>query len=79
VAKGVLPKLDQQLRELGWKDNDIGMFKKNFEGAINQGAYVMQTLRSKMGDVHGTKPILKPLVFDCLKWAELILRALMED
>jgi S1-C subfamily serine protease len=29
-----------------------------------------------MGDVHGTKPILKPLVFNCLKWAELMLRPL---
>jgi hypothetical protein len=33
-------------------------------------------LRSNMGDVHGTKPVLKALVFDCLKWAELMLRAL---
>jgi len=45
---------------------------------MNQGAYVIQTLRSNMGDFHGTKPILKPLVFDCLKWIELMLRALKE-
>jgi len=79
VARGVLPKLEQQLRGLGWNDSDIGMFRKNFEGAMNQGAYVMQTLRSRMGDVHGTKPILKSLVFNGLKWAELILRALKEE
>lgn len=75
-TKGVFVALEQELRSLGWKDSDIVLFKKNFEGALNQGAYVMQTLRSKMGDVHGTKPILKPMVFDSLKWAELILRAL---
>lgn len=46
---------------------------------ISQGAYVMQSLRSRMGDVHGTKPILKPLVFDFLKWAELMLRASKKD
>ena len=78
-AKGVFEKLEQDLRCLGWKDSDIPGFKKNFEGALNQAAYVMQTLRSRMGDVHGTKPILKPLVFDSLKWAELIVRALRAD
>jgi len=78
-TKGVLPRLEQELRELGWPDKDIKPFHKNFVGAMNQGAYVMQSLRSGMGDVHGTKPILKPLVFDCLKWAELMLRALTED
>lgn len=78
-AKGVLPRLEQQLRELGWCDDDIKPFRENFKGAMNQGAYVMQSLRSKMGDVHGAKPILKSLMFDCLKWAELMLRALKED
>jgi hypothetical protein len=78
AGSGVIPKLEKDLRELGWNNTGIKMFQKNFEGAMNQGAYVMQTLRSRMGDVHGTKPTLKPLVFDCLKWAELILRALKE-
>ncbi|MDP2267825.1 MAG: hypothetical protein Q8K46_01530, partial [Deltaproteobacteria bacterium] len=78
-ARGVIPKMKQQLRELGWNEQEIMPFRKNFEGAMNQGAYIIQTLRSNMGDVHGTKPILKPLVFDCLKWAELMLRALKED
>jgi len=78
-VRGILPKMEQDLCALGWSDDAIKPFRKNFEGALNQGAYVMQSLRSRMGDVHGTKPILKPLVFDCLKWAELILRALKED
>lgn len=78
VAKGVIPQMEQQLRELGWNEQEIKPFRKNFEGAMNQGAYVIQTLRSNMGDVHGTKPILKPLVFDCLKWAELMLHAIKE-
>jgi hypothetical protein len=76
---GLVPKMERQLRELGWDDGNIKRLCKNFKGAMNQGASVMQTLRSKMGDVHGTKPVLKPLVFDCLKWAELMLRALMDD
>lgn len=78
LAKGVLIELDQQLQSLGWQQNDIVPFHKNLEGALNQGAYVMQTLRSRMGDVHGSKPILRSLVFDCLKWAELIVGSLVE-
>ncbi len=78
-AKEVFEKLEQELRSLGWEDSDIRRFKNNFEGSLNQAAYVMQTLRSRMGDVHGTKPVLKPLVFDSLKWAELIVRALQTE
>jgi hypothetical protein len=74
---GVIPRLESQLRSLGWPDSEIVPFKRNFAGGLNHGAYVMQTLRSKMGDVHGSKPILKPLVFDCLKWAELMLSSLV--
>lgn len=77
-AKGVGPALEEQLRALGWPDAEVVPFKKNFEGALTQGAYVMQTLRSKMGDVHGTKPIIKPLVFDSMRWAELLVRSLSE-
>jgi hypothetical protein len=77
LAKGVLTTLDQQLDELGWPQNEIVPFHRNLEGALNQGAYVMQTLRSKMGDVHGSKPILRSLVFDCLRWAELIVGSLV--
>lgn len=78
AATGVIPKLEQQLQSLGWLREEVVPFKKNLEGALNQGAYVMQTLRSKMGDVHGSKPILKSLVFDCLKWAELVVGSLLE-
>jgi hypothetical protein len=78
LAKGVLTKLDGQLDALGWLKADVAPFKKNLEGALNQGAYVMQTLRSHMGDVHGTKPILRSLVFDCLRWAELLVGSLVE-
>ncbi|SHF19881.1 hypothetical protein SAMN02745206_01527 [Desulfacinum infernum DSM 9756] len=72
----VMDKIKNDLKELGWKEVDI--FVKNLEGSLNQAAYVMQSLRSKMGDVHGTKPTLKPLVYDSLKWASLILRILNE-
>jgi hypothetical protein len=78
-ARNVLPTIEDQLRDLDWEDATLRQFVQNFKGALNQGSYVMQTLRSKMGDVHGTKPILKPLVFDALKWAELLVRTLSTD
>ena len=78
-VKGVFVELEQELRSLSWEDSDITKFKNNFEGSLNQAAYIMQTLRSRMGDVHGTKPVIKPLVFDSLKWAELIVRALQTE
>ncbi len=78
LAKGVLASLDQQLESLGWEKAEVVPFHKNLEGALNQGAYVMQTLRSHMGDVHGSKPILRSLVFDCLRWAELLVGALVD-
>lgn len=78
-AKGVLTELRKQLSELGWGQAEIEPFQKNLEGALNQGAYVLQTLRSHMGDVHGSKPILGPLVFDCLRWAELLVASLTSE
>lgn len=77
-ARGVFIDLDEQLKSLDWHKNDIIPFRKNLESALNQGAYIMQTLRSHMGDVHGSKPILKSLVFDCMRWAELIVGSLVD-
>lgn len=69
-------KLEGELRELGWDTSKIKMISSNFEGSLNQAANVMQTLRSDMGDVHGTKPAVATLAFDSVKWAALLLRAL---
>jgi hypothetical protein len=78
AAKGVLVSLETKLQSLEWSTGDIKLFCRSFEGALNQGAFVMQTLRSHMGDVHGTKPFLRPLVFDSLRWAELIVASLAD-
>lgn len=75
-ACGVFTTLERDLAAIEWADDDIKRFNENLKGSLNQAAYIMQTLRSKMGDVHGTRPVLKPLVFDSLKWAALIIRLL---
>ncbi|EIJ36968.1 hypothetical protein [Thiothrix nivea] len=70
--------VDNQLKSIGWTDSSTSPFNKNFEGSLNQAAYVMQTLRANMSDVHGTKPVLRPLVFDSIKWAEILVRVLSD-
>lgn len=71
--------LGQELQSLGWDRTEISMLTNNLSGSLNQAAYVMQKLRSNMGDVHGTKPVVTALVYDSLKWAALILRILSKQ
>ncbi|MBA5248680.1 MAG: hypothetical protein FE834_03975 [Gammaproteobacteria bacterium] len=68
--------LKQELREIGWSETDISPLLKNLEGSLNQAAFIMQKLRSSMGDVHGAKPVISALVYDSIKWSLLILRIL---
>ncbi len=75
---GVFSAISTELKDIDWKDSGVVPFNKNFEGALNQASYVMQTLRANMSDVHGTKPVLKSLVFDSIKWAQIIVRLLSE-
>ena len=75
-AKGTISVVTKELMDLGWEEVDAVRLSKNVQGALNQGAYVMQTLRSRMSDVHGSKRVMKSLVFDSLKWAALIVRML---
>jgi hypothetical protein len=69
--------LENELHELGWDSKDIKMLMINLSGSLNQAAYVMQKLRSDMGDVHGTKPVISALVYDSIKWSLLLLRLLI--
>jgi len=71
-AVGIFKTVEHDLKDINWVDSGIVPFNKNLEGALNQAAYVMQSLRANMSDVHGTKPVLKPLVFDSIKWAQII-------
>lgn len=64
------------LVSLGWQRKDADMLIHNLKGSINQIGFVLQKLRSDMSDVHGTKPVLKELVYFALKWAEILSRIL---
>jgi hypothetical protein len=53
--------------------------RENLKGSLNQMAFVMQKLRAKMSDVHGTKEVLKPLVLDSLKYAQILIRMMTKN
>jgi len=78
-ATGILDEICDQLSDLGWNEDQLTPFSKNLEGALNQAAYVLQTLRASMSDVHGTKPVLRPLVFDSIKWAQILVRVMTKQ
>jgi hypothetical protein len=78
-AVGVFTAISDQLKDIDWKDSGIVLFNKNFEGSLNHAAFVMQNLRGNMSDVHGTKPVLRPLVFDSIKWAQILVRLLSNE
>jgi hypothetical protein len=69
-------RLQGELTDIGWSEEDARRVVQNTRGAINQGAYVLQKLRSDMGDVHGSHPVVEALVYDSVKWAALTIRLL---
>lgn len=76
-AIGAKENLQNELRDIGWGDSDINPLSSNLDGSLNQAAFIMQKLRSNMGDVHGTKPVVSALVYDSIKWSLLLLRILI--
>ena len=76
-AIGAKDQLIRELQEIGWSESDFKPLSSNLEGALNQAAFVMQKLRSNMGDVHGTKRVVTALVYDSVKWSLLLLRILV--
>lgn len=75
-AKGMDEQVRTELTAIGWEASRADRLADNLRGALNQGANVMQALRSGMSDVHGSKHVVPALVFDSLKWAALIVRML---
>lgn len=76
-AIGAKENLKNELKDIGWDESDVNPLSNNLEGSLNQAAFVMQKLRSGMGDVHGTKPVISALIYDSIKWSLLMLRILV--
>lgn len=71
-GSGKLSALETELVSLGWSESDAALLRKSLAGSLNQASHVMQTLRSRMSDVHGAKPALESVVFDALKLASVL-------
>jgi len=71
-ASGKLTALEAELVSLGWDPKDADLLRKSLTSMLNQAAYIMQSLRSRMSDVHGAKPALESVVFDALKLASIM-------
>jgi hypothetical protein len=71
-ANGAFERLESDLIGIAWDSENARRLAHNLEGSLNQATYVMQSLRSKMSDAHGSKPALEAVVFDSLKWAAII-------
>lgn len=76
-ALRVKDRLIRELADIGWTEPDFKPLSSSMEGSLNQAAFIMQKLRSDMGDVHGTKPVIAALVYDSIKWSSLLLRMLV--
>lgn len=57
---------------LGVPGADAAKITEEWQKATNHAATMLQTLRSKMGDVHGTKSTLRRAAYDAVKWASAI-------
>jgi hypothetical protein len=71
-VSGAFITLEAELSDIGWEKDEAQKLVQNLRQSLNQAAYVMQTLRNRMSDVHGSKPALKAVVFDSLKWSTII-------
>jgi hypothetical protein len=76
-AIGAKDRLISELQDIGWAESDYKPLSSNLDGALNQAAFVMQKLRSNMGDVHGSKPVISALIYDSIKWSLLLLRIMV--
>lgn len=68
----VFGELRTDLIGLGVSEADAAKITEEWQKATNHAATMLQTLRSKMGDVHGTKSALRRAAYDAVKWASAI-------
>jgi hypothetical protein len=73
-----LEKLRTQLMEIGWEERRAEEVCERLRQAINHTTFIMVTLRSRMGDAHGSKPTVDALVFNSIKWAAIVCSMFLE-
>jgi hypothetical protein len=71
-ALKVMDEMQEELITLGWDQSKAKEFVKNLEGSLSQTAKVLESLRSHMGDAHGTKPVVEAMVLNSIRWASVL-------
>lgn len=64
--------MKKELLSLGIPENDASDIVDNFKRATNHSAQTLQILRKRMGDVHGSKPAIRRIAYDAIKWSSAI-------
>lgn len=57
---------------LGMSADDADVVTIETRKSMNHAAQLLQMLRRSMGDVHGTRPTLRRMAYDAVKWASAI-------
>lgn len=57
---------------MGLTESDAAKITEEWQKTTNHAATLLQTLRSKMGDVRGTKATLRRAAYDAVKWSSAI-------
>jgi hypothetical protein len=71
-ALKVIEEMERELVALGWDESKSKEFAKNLQGSLSQTAKVLESLRSHMGDAHGTKPVVDAMVLNSIRWASVL-------
>ena len=71
-ALKVIDEMQQELVALDWEESKSKEFVKNLQGSLSQTAKVLESLRSHMGDAHGTRPVVDAMVLNSIRWASVL-------
>ena len=69
---GIFEEMKCAFIDLGMTDTDADTIVAETRKATNHAAQMLQALRRTMGDVHGSKPALRHIAYDAVKWASAI-------
>ena len=68
----IFEEMTTELVALGMTSVDAESIVTDMRKGTNHAAQMLQTLRRTMGDVHGSKPALRRVAYDAIKWASAI-------
>jgi hypothetical protein len=68
----VFEKLERELIEIDVKPEDARKIRDEMHAATKHAVEALQVIRRTNGDVHGTKPTYRRVVYDAIKWSSAV-------